>query len=264
MVADVADVRHRPDQAEMLGQRGQARMQLADAHAGDRRGDRLVGAANLRRRLGLQVPGIEVAGPAAQQDEDARLLGGTAAKSSIAIDARGNHPRQAQVKAPIPPAWSSRRREITADRCRLSLSDGFISASPEHEWWLSQDPTLTERFRSWQVRGALLGKTFSAKDARAPMRPAHEVTTSSELDVQGGLGHDRSGSLIGRGAKREDLTTDQTPVGRCLGGSPWRGPSPRGSPAGPRSSEVLGLAALSVVFCPFLMGRPVCPRRADR
>ena len=62
-------------------------------HAGDRGGDRLVGAANFRRRRGLQVPRIEVAGPAAQQDEDAGLLGGTAAKSSVAIDARGNHPR---------------------------------------------------------------------------------------------------------------------------------------------------------------------------
>ena len=99
MVADVADVRHRPDQAEMLGQRGQARVQLADAHAGDRRGDRLVGAANFRGRLGLQVPGIEVAGPAAQQDEDARLLGGTAAKSSVAIDARRNHPRAPESSA---------------------------------------------------------------------------------------------------------------------------------------------------------------------
>ena len=82
--------------------RGQARMQLADAHAGDRRGDRLVGAANFRRRLGLQVPGVEVTGPAAQQDEDARLLGGTAAQSSLAIDARGNHPRQAHGQGADP------------------------------------------------------------------------------------------------------------------------------------------------------------------
>ena len=102
MVADVADVRHRPDQAEMPGQRGQARVQLADAHAGDRRGDRPVGAANFRRRRGLQVPGVEVAGSAAQQDEDARLLGGTAAKSSLAIDARRNHPRQAQSQGADP------------------------------------------------------------------------------------------------------------------------------------------------------------------
>ena len=73
-----------------------------DAHAGDRRGNGLVGAANFRRRLGLQVPGIEVTGPAAQQDKDARLLGGTAAKSSVAIDARGNHPRQAQSQGADP------------------------------------------------------------------------------------------------------------------------------------------------------------------
>ncbi len=73
--------------------RGQPRMKLADAHPGDRRGDGLVGAANFRGRLGLQVPGIEVTGSAAQQDKDAGLLGGTAAKSSVAIDARGNRPR---------------------------------------------------------------------------------------------------------------------------------------------------------------------------
>ena len=95
-------------------------MQLADVHAGDRGGDGLVGAANFRRRLGLQVPGIEVAGPAAQQDEDARLLGGTAAKSSVAIDGR-HHARQAHGKCPIPPAWSSWRREIDLGECRMSL-----------------------------------------------------------------------------------------------------------------------------------------------
>ena len=59
-------------------------------------------------------------------------------------------PGKPMVKAPIPPAWSSRRREITADRCRLSLSDRFISPSPEHEWWLSPDPHLIERVRFWQ------------------------------------------------------------------------------------------------------------------
>src|SRR5436190_668876 len=84
----ILDMRHRPDQAEMLGQGGQARMKLADAHPGDRGGDGLVGAADLRGRLGFHVPGIEVAGPAAQEDEDAGLLGRTAAKSPVAIDAR--------------------------------------------------------------------------------------------------------------------------------------------------------------------------------
>ena len=91
-------VRHRPDQAEVLGQVGQARVQLADAHAGDRRGDRLVRAANLRRRRRLEVPGVEVAGAAAQQDEDARLVGGAAARSAHRIDAGRHHAGQAQVQ----------------------------------------------------------------------------------------------------------------------------------------------------------------------
>ena len=63
MVADVARVRHRPDQGEMVGQLGQARVQLADLHAGDGRGDRLVRAADLRRASRFEVPGVDVAGP---------------------------------------------------------------------------------------------------------------------------------------------------------------------------------------------------------
>ena len=51
---------------------------------GTARGDGLVGAADSLRRVGLQVPGVEVAGPAAQPEEDARLLGRPATEWSIA------------------------------------------------------------------------------------------------------------------------------------------------------------------------------------
>lgn len=98
MVADIAGVRHRPDQAKVLGQLGQAWVQFADAHAGDRRGNRLVRPADFRRRCRLEVPGVEVAGPAAQQDEDARLLGSAAATRLIAIDARRHHAGNAQIQ----------------------------------------------------------------------------------------------------------------------------------------------------------------------
>src|SRR5215469_16125041 len=70
-------------------------MKLADLHPRNRGGDGLVGAANLRRRIGLHVPGVEVARSATQKDKDAGLLGRTLANSSVAIDTRGNHPRQA-------------------------------------------------------------------------------------------------------------------------------------------------------------------------
>ena len=72
-------------------------VQLADAHAGDGRGDRLVRAANLRRGVGLQVPGVEVARPAAQQDEDARLLGGSLRRLA-AIHARRDDPRRGEAQ----------------------------------------------------------------------------------------------------------------------------------------------------------------------
>jgi hypothetical protein len=48
-------------------------------------------------------------------------------------------PGKPQVSAPIPPAWSNRRREIMTDRCRLSFWDRFISGSPEHERFLPHD-----------------------------------------------------------------------------------------------------------------------------
>ncbi len=102
MVADVADVRHRPDQGEMPGQRGQAHVQLAEAHPGDGRGNRLVWAADAVRGIGLQVPGVEVAGSAAQQDEDARPLGRAAAETLLAIDPCGDHARHGQVQGAEP------------------------------------------------------------------------------------------------------------------------------------------------------------------
>ncbi len=97
MVADRPGVRHRPDQAEVLGQVRQPHVQLADAHAGDRRGDRRIGAADLGRGGRLQVPGVEVAGAAAQQDEDARF-GGAVARPAHPIDAGRHHAGHGEVE----------------------------------------------------------------------------------------------------------------------------------------------------------------------
>ena len=102
MVADVSDVRHRADQAEVPGQEGQARMKLGELHAGDRGGNGLVRSANLGRRLRFQVPRVEMAGPAAEQNVDARLLGGAAAKSALGVDACGHRPRQPESQRADP------------------------------------------------------------------------------------------------------------------------------------------------------------------
>jgi hypothetical protein len=98
MVADVVDMRHRADQRKMLGQLGQARVKFADAHTGHGGGNRPIRAPNSLRRCGLQVPRIEMTGPATQQDEDARLRGSTAAQCLFAIDARRNHARKGPMK----------------------------------------------------------------------------------------------------------------------------------------------------------------------
>ncbi len=65
MVTYVADVGHRADEANVLRQGSESPMQLADPHPRHAGGDRAVGAANIGRRGGLQVPGIEMAGTAA-------------------------------------------------------------------------------------------------------------------------------------------------------------------------------------------------------
>ena len=98
VVADRPGVRHRADQANVLGQVRQARVQLADAHAGDLRGDRLIGAADLGRGRRLEVPRVDVAGSAAQQDEDARLVGGASARRAHRIDAGRHRAGQAHVE----------------------------------------------------------------------------------------------------------------------------------------------------------------------
>src|SRR5262249_4100723 len=87
MVADVADVRHRADEGEVLRQAGQPGVQLADPHPGDLRGDRPVRPADLVGGAGLEVPGVDVAGPATEQDEDARPVGGAAGRPAAGLEA---------------------------------------------------------------------------------------------------------------------------------------------------------------------------------
>ena len=60
----------RADQGEMPGLTGQHRQHLAELHARGGCGNRLEFAADVNGRIGLGVPGIDVAGRALQVQED--------------------------------------------------------------------------------------------------------------------------------------------------------------------------------------------------
>ena len=66
-------VRERPHDGQPIGARGEPRQVLAERDAGRLRGDRLELAADLGRRVGLQVERVELARPAGQEDQDHRL-----------------------------------------------------------------------------------------------------------------------------------------------------------------------------------------------
>ncbi len=64
---------HRPDDRQPVRPGRQHREVLADPDARRPRRDRRKAAADLRRRIGLRVPRVELAGPAPHEDEEARL-----------------------------------------------------------------------------------------------------------------------------------------------------------------------------------------------
>lgn len=64
------DERHAAHQGETLGDLSVQRQQFADVETGHAAADRLVLAAHLGRRVGFQVPGVELAGPAVEADDD--------------------------------------------------------------------------------------------------------------------------------------------------------------------------------------------------
>jgi hypothetical protein len=72
----------------VFAQHGQLRVQFVDPHAGHscRRG--LVWASDLGWGIGLQIPGVEVAGPTAKQDINAGL--DTTTTGICRIDASGH------------------------------------------------------------------------------------------------------------------------------------------------------------------------------
>ena len=98
MVADVAHVSHRANDSDTVGQRSQARVQLAEPQAGDGGGNGPVRAADTVGRFGLQIPGVEVAGSAAQPEEDTRLLGRPVAQWAIGVHLGGDHTWQAHAQ----------------------------------------------------------------------------------------------------------------------------------------------------------------------
>src|SRR5262245_20098949 len=122
MVADVADVRHRADEGEVLRQAGQPGVQLADPHPGDLRGDRPVRPADLVGCAGLEVPGVDVAGPATEQDEDARPLGGATGEPAAGLDAGGNDAGHADREGANSPGLE----ELAPGKPRHGLLSGAV------------------------------------------------------------------------------------------------------------------------------------------
>src|SRR5262249_41508594 len=98
VVADVADVPHRVDDGNVLRQRGQLLVQLAQAQTWDGRGDRTVRPADLVGGIWLKVPGVEVTRPAAQPDEDARLRGRPLTQRSIRVYTGRHQARPGQIR----------------------------------------------------------------------------------------------------------------------------------------------------------------------
>jgi hypothetical protein len=73
VIADVPGVGHRADQGELVGVCREFGVQLADSHPWHPGRGRLIRPANFGGCVGLQIPGINVAGSAAKQDKDARF-----------------------------------------------------------------------------------------------------------------------------------------------------------------------------------------------
>ena len=110
-------VPERADQRELVHLPADARQVLADADAGDVGVDRLELAAELGRRIGLQVPGVDGAEPAVQEQEDQRnvlrrlpLVGGP----GLPLEQRGQ--RQAEE------AGGAQAKEIAAGEAVAELS----------------------------------------------------------------------------------------------------------------------------------------------
>ena len=117
MIADVADMGHRPNQAEVLGQGSEPGVKLADVHPRNGRGDRLVWPSNFLGSVWLHVPGVEMTRSTAKQDEDAGLLGRASPKSLVGIDACRNRTRQTHRQGTDPPHLE---QSPTGDRGRRS------------------------------------------------------------------------------------------------------------------------------------------------
>ena len=98
VVADGARVGHRVDQRELVSDLGQLGVHFVDAHARHLGGQGLVRSADRVGRVGLHVPGIDVARSAAEQEEDARLLGGHGFAAGVQLVAAPDRSRQAQRK----------------------------------------------------------------------------------------------------------------------------------------------------------------------
>ena len=124
-VVVVEEPAERTDQREPIGHPGQPGQQLTDLDAGDACPDRPEFAADLRRRVGLQVVHVEVRRPAGEDHHDHRLCGRPRARGFRPQDLRQRQPAQRQAAdlqagATGDPNVGGRAR--SADRCHARSS----------------------------------------------------------------------------------------------------------------------------------------------
>ena len=98
VIADRSRMRHGIDQCELVGQLGQFRVHFIDAHAWHFSVDRHVWPAVFQRRLWFHIPGIQVAGSATQQDEDAGLFRRDCFTGGVDLVAPQHHARHAETQ----------------------------------------------------------------------------------------------------------------------------------------------------------------------
>ncbi len=148
MIADVSDVRHRADQAELPGQRGQARIQLGETHAGNGRGDGLVGAANFRRAPGFRSQVSRWLGPPhskmKMQDFSAAPRPSPRSRSTAAATVPG----RPAPRALIAPACNSLRRDSRMVRAGFSPGEVLIAGSSVRDGWFETRSNATN-VRPW-------------------------------------------------------------------------------------------------------------------
>ena len=153
--------------AKLVGEVGDLREQLADADAGDLRGDGRERAAELERRGRLGVPGVELRRPAPQPEQDDRLALGQSNRRPAWPAAEQVGQRQAQDAAGADlqegPAGQPLAGALPVCRPMSSM------ASPGYAVRSSEIKRILGRF--WRRTASSAGPAARAEPRTRPLRP---------------------------------------------------------------------------------------------